>query len=418
MAFTIGVKRALYAGFFFGMSDSAINFITALIFWFGASLAPHHEYPVKSILTGFSLLLFSTANANAVIAYIPQIASSADTASRLLRLSQLPLRSHEHSGRVRLDPRHPMTLSGPICFVSQTFFYPTRPDAPALDKLNVTIPAGTCTALVGASGPGKSTIASLLLGIYPPIADSEVQTASNASEGPPSLTLSGYDIRALHLPTLRGLIAIVPQTPMIFPDTVRGNITYGLDPGSEETTQFNLENAAKRAGIHDFVVTLPQSHDTIIGEGGLGVSGGQAQRIVIARALIRRPCILILDEATSALDMQSAETVGKSVMALVDEERARAGRKGEGAASVTTVIIITHSQNMMACAENVVVLESGKVVEVGGYKELLRRRGKLWVCSSACEMTANADLHFTGDAQCWRCSRMGPVTGYRRVRRG
>lgn len=241
------------------MSHSAINFITSLIFWFGAYLAQRHAFTVKSILTVFALLLFSTANANAVIALIPQISSCADTASRLLRLSQLPLRSHEHSGRIRLDPTDPQTLSGPINFVNLTFFYPTRPGAPALDRLNLTILAGRCTAVVGASGSGKSTIASLLLGMYPPSADLEVCIANDASGGPPSLTLSGRDIRTLHLATLRSLVAIVPQTPAIFPDTIRGNVIYGLDLSSELTTQFSVENAAKRANIHDFIVTLPKS---------------------------------------------------------------------------------------------------------------------------------------------------------------
>jgi ATP-binding cassette subfamily B (MDR/TAP) protein 1 len=377
-AFTVGVRRAMYSGFFFGMSDSAIMFITALIFWFGAYLAQHKEYSVKSILTVFSLLLFSTANANAVIAYIPQISSSADTASRLLRLSQLPIRSHEHSGRIRLDPNDPQTLSGPINFVNLTFFYPTRPDEPTLDRLNVTIPAGTCTAIVGASGSGKSTIASLLLGMYPPTADVDARTPSDPSSGPPSLTLSGRDIRSLHLPTLRSLIVVVPQTPVIFPDTVRGNITYGLHLSSGLTTQYNVENAAKQAGIDDFIITLPKGYDTVIGEGGLGVSGGQAQRIVIARALIRKPRILILDEATSALDGQSAELVRNSVLALVEEERAKARKRGGGTKGVLTVIIITHSRDMMACAENVVVLEAGRVAEEGGFEELLKRRGKLF----------------------------------------
>jgi ATP-binding cassette subfamily B (MDR/TAP) protein 1 len=377
-AFAVGVKRAMYSGFFFGMSDSAIMFITALIFWFGAYLAQHNEYSVKSILTVFSLLLFSTANANAVIAYIPQISSSADTASRLIRLSQLPLQSHEHNGRIRLNPNDPQTLSGPINFVNLTFFYSTRPDAPALDRLNVTIPAGTCTAIVGASGSGKSTIASLLLGMYPPTADLEVRTPSDASGGPPSLTLSGRDIRSLHLSTLRSLIAIVPQTPVIFPDTVRGNITYGLDPSTELTTQYNVEKAAKRAGIHEFILTLPKGYDTIIGEGGLGVSGGQAQRIVIARALVRRPRILILDEATSALDGKSADLVRNSVLALVEGERAKARKSNSGTAGVLTVVIITHSRDMMACAENVVVLQAGRMVEEGSFEGLIRRRGELY----------------------------------------
>lgn len=116
----------------------------------------------------------------------------------------------------------------------------------------------------------------------------------------------------------------------------------------------------------------------MVGEGGLGVSGGQAQKIVIARAIIRRPRILILDEATSALDGQSAETVRKSVLALVQEERARVEKRGGGTAGMMTVVIITHSKDMMACAENVVVLQSGSMVEAGGYKGLLGRKQQLW----------------------------------------
>lgn len=277
-----------------------------------------------------------------------------------------------------LDLNDPQTLSGAINFVNLTFFYPTRPDAPALDRLNVTIPARTCTAIVGASGSGKSTVVSLLLGIYPPTAGLEVRSPSDAFGSPPSLTLSGRDIRSLHLPPLRSLIAIVPQTPVTFPDTVRGSTTYGRDLSSELTTQYNVENAVKRAGIDGFIVTLPKGYDIVIGEGGLGVSGGQAQRIVIARALIRKPRILILDEATSALDRQSAELVRNSVLALMEEEKGKARKRGGGTKCVLKVVIITHSRVMMACAEDVVVLQAGRGFEEGEFEELLKGRGQLF----------------------------------------
>jgi ATP-binding cassette, subfamily B (MDR/TAP), member 1 len=175
-------------------------------------------------------------------------------------------------------------------------------------------------AIVGSSGSGKSTIASLLLGLYPAAIDQD----SLIPSGTPSITLFGHNIRSLHLPTPRSMISIVPQTP-----------------------------------------SLPRGYETVIGDGRLGLSGGQVQWIVIARALCRRPNILILDEATSASDGESAWVIRKSVSELVREE------------SGMTVVIITHSRDMMQCADYVVVLEQGRVAEEGGFRELVARKGKL-----------------------------------------
>jgi ATP-binding cassette, subfamily B (MDR/TAP), member 1 len=324
-ALIVSIKRASYCGFFFGASDSAIKFVSALVFWYGAKVVQEGSFSVKSIRTVFSMLLFSTANANAVIAYIPQISSSADTATRLLWLSNLPLhRSHEHSGTVKLNNSDPRILSGPIKFINLTFSYPSRgPSAPALSRLNLTIRSGTFTALVGGSGSGKSTIASLFLGLYPPGTLPNVHHPSDASSEPPSLTLSGHDIRSLHIPALRSAIAIVSQTPTLFLTSVRQNITYGLDLLSPLTTTANVHSAAKQAGIHDFILTLPRGYDTQIGEGGLGLSGGQAQRVVIARTLCRKPRILVLNEATSALYGEFAEVVRRSIASLIEQSRRR-----------------------------------------------------------------------------------------------
>ncbi|ETI26967.1 hypothetical protein G647_10066 [Cladophialophora carrionii CBS 160.54] len=376
--FSIGIRRAVYTGFFFGLSDSAIAFFTPMIFWYGAYLAKDGEWPVKSILTVFGLLLFCTANANAVIAFIPQTASAVDTASCLVRLAHMPVQSHEEIGQVQLDRNDRATLSGPIHFINLTFRYPSRPRVPALWRLNLTIPAGQITAIVGASGSGKSTITSLLLGLYPlTVSDHRHGTTWNdASDDPPSLTLSGRDIRTLDLRTLRSLIALVPQTPVIFPTTVRENIIYGLSSNRLSTSASalasSIESAARAAGIHDFIVSLPQGYATVLGDGGLDVSGGQAQRIVIARALIRHPKILILDEATSALDHESAGVIRQSILRLVCEGR----RKGKA----LTVIVVTHAREMMEFADHVVVMDQGTVIEQGGFDELmtLEGRGRLW----------------------------------------
>ncbi|KIV78039.1 hypothetical protein PV11_09802 [Exophiala sideris] len=361
-AFYVGNRRAMFGALFFGISDSAVTLFTSMIFWYGAYLVKHEEWPVKSILTVFALLLFCTASATAVVTYIPQTSAATGTADRLLRLAQMPVISHEGIGLLRLDRHDPSTLSGPIHFINQTFFYPSRPKVAALRRLNFTIPSGKCTAIVGASGSGKSTIAALILGLYPPSTDN-----LNLSDSPPSLTLSGRDIRTLDLATLRSLIAIVPQPPVLLPATVRENIIYGLEPGSELVSASSIEASARATGIHEFIQSLPQGYATLIGDGGLGISGGQAQRIVIARALIRDPKILILDEATSALDHESAEIIRRSIINLTRREGGK-----------LTVIVVTHVEEMMSFADHVVVLDKGRMIEEGSFQDLVDRKGKLW----------------------------------------
>ena len=376
-AFSTGLRRAGYSGLLFGLSASSINFIIALIFYYGAHLAKTRAFSVSDILQAFSLLTFSTTSANGIISFMPQLASSVDTGSRLLRLSRLPLKSHELEGDLRPDPASPETLMGPIYFINLTFYYPIRPEHPALYRLNLIIPPRVCTAIVGQSGSGKSTIASLLLKLYPPSPDPLAVHAGGDPHGPASLTLSGHDIRSLDTTTLRSLIAIVPQTPTLFPGSVRENICYGLQPSSKYRGIERVKNAARQAGVHEFIMTLPLQYETMIGEGGLGVSGGQAQRIVIARALVRRPRILVLDEPTSALDSESASVVKRSIQGLIGKSKeTRSG--SDKKRSAMTVIVITHAREMMQFADNVVVLENGQLAEEGTFSGLLAKRGKLW----------------------------------------
>lgn len=202
---------------------------------------------------------------------------------------------------------------------------------------------------MGLSGSGKSTIAALLLALE----------ETPASDSVPAISLGGVDIRDLHTPTLRSVVAIVSQQPTIFPGTIESNISYGLEGPLRDPR--NVRDAAKAVGIDEFVSSLPQGYSTVIGDGGVGLSGGQAQRVVIARALVRRPRILILDEATSALDPASAEIIRHTAQKLV------ASQVG------LTVVIITHANEMMAIADNVVVLEQGRVVDSGPYKTLAKR---------------------------------------------
>ena len=380
-AFSIGLHRAGYSGILYGVSASSIDFIVALVFYYGAYLAKTRAFSVTDILYAFSLITFSTAAANVIISFMPQLASSVDTGSRLLRLSRLPLDYHEFRGDVRPDPSSPTALMGSIQFHHLTFYYPTRPGRPALYNFKFEILPHLCTAIVGSSGSGKLTIAALLFKLYPPTADFLHDGPTDHNNGPISLTICGEDLRSLNTTTLRGMIALVPQTPVLFPGSVRENICYGLSPMSRLRAIEKVRVAAKQAGVHDFIISLPSQNETVIGEGGLGVSGGHAQRLVIARALVRRPKILILDEPTSALDSESAGIVKQSIQDLVGRSKETASAKvfdGKGPRGGMTVIAITHAKELMEFADNVVMLENGSVVEEGTYEGLLAKKGKLW----------------------------------------
>ena len=328
-ALKVGFIRAFLSGFFYGLSDSAGVFVTALIFYVGTLYAKDRgPEAVPGLLHVCSTLVLTINNVSALLSYVPQIGQAKDTASRLLRLAQLPKDSHEHLGDTKVN------TIGDIVFNNLNFSYPSRPDAITLRNINLCIKPGTSTAIVGGSGSGKSTIANLLLNL---------DTSQPQNTPDPNtlgdLTLAGRDIKNVDTASLRALIVVVPQTPVIFAATATENIAYGLPTDSPLNNPDQIAEAACAAGIHAFIKSLPSGYATLIGDGGLGLSGGQAQRIAIARALVRKPSVLILDEATSALDVESANLVRDTLKALLEES----GRE-------MTVIIITHSREQMQIA--------------------------------------------------------------------
>ncbi|KAL8714616.1 MAG: hypothetical protein Q9220_001564 [cf. Caloplaca sp. 1 TL-2023] len=341
-AFTVGRRRSLYSSFFYGISDSSIVFATALIFYYGAVVTASKAFTTQNVITVFSMLLFSISNANAILAFIPQINSSRATATRLLRLANLPHKSsHEHTGHLRL------AALGRITFDNVAFIYPSRPTGPVLNDINLTITPRTSVALVGSSGSGKSSVVALILGLYPPTAG--------------TLSFDSIPVSELHLPSLRALVAVVPQTPQVFATTIASNIAYALPERSTLASRAAIEKAAGLAGIHDFITSLPRGYQTLIGEGGTGLSGGQAQRIAIARAVARQPLLLILDEATSALDGENARGIRELVRGLVDQ--------GIG------ILMVTHDRDMMAACQEIIVLKDGAVAERGTLDDLAQVRG-------------------------------------------
>ena len=224
---------------------------------------------------------------------------------------------------------------------------------PILKGVSLKVGAGETVAIVGPSGSGKSTIGRLLFRFY------------DVSEG--RLSIDGQDVRDVTQESLHGVIGVVPQDTVLFNDTIRYNIAYGRDGASED----EIVAAAKAAQIHDFIAALPNGYDTAVGERGLKLSGGEKQRVGIARTLLKDPPVLLLDEATSALDTETEREIQSAL------RKAAEGR---------TVITIAHRLSTISDADLIVVLEDGEVAEQGTHDALLKRKGRyasLWARQSS-----------------------------------
>ena len=232
----------------------------------------------------------------------------------------------------------PETVRGDICFKNATFSYRRNDENTVIKDLNLDIQAGKTLALVGPSGGGKTTVCNLIPRFY------------ELGEG--AITLDGTDIRDIKRESLRKHIGIVSQDVFLFNGTIRENIAYGkLDATDDEITE-----AAKKANIHDYVMTLEDGYNTNVGERGVKLSGGQKQRISIARVFLKNPSILILDEATSALDNTTEMLIQRSLDEL---------SKGR------TVIVVAHRLSTVKNADEIVVIDSNGIAERGTHDQLI-----------------------------------------------
>jgi len=233
-------------------------------------------------------------------------------------------------------------LEGDIRFEGVYFRYGGDETPYVLENINLDINPGELVAIVGQSGSGKTTLAKLLVGFYPP------------TEG--RLTVDGYDIGVVDKEYYRAQVGYVMQTNLLFSGTIAENIAGG----SDEADRRRIEEAAKRADAHGFISKLPLGYQQVVGERGIGLSGGQIQRLCIARALYRDPRLLVFDEATSALDSQSESNIIANLNDIL---------KGR------TAVIIAHRLSTIMRADKILVLYEGKIVEQGRHDELLARRG-------------------------------------------
>jgi len=336
----VALRRARVRALFFG----AITFTTFAgvtgVLWTGGRLVLSGQLTPGEMVSFLLYTVSIAAAIGALASFFTAYQEAVGAAERVFDLlEQEPAIT---------DPADPVALAQPVRgaveFHDVTFRYDAAGTGhrATLEGFSLQIAPGEVVALVGPSGAGKTTVASLLPRFF------DVERGE--------ILLDGIDIRRLRLADLRGAIGVVPQEPVLMSGTVRENISYGrLDASDAE-----IEAAARVANAHDFIVALPEQYQTRVGERGVKLSGGQRQRIAIARAVLKDPAVLVLDEATSSLDSESERLVEAAL------ERLLVGR---------STLIIAHRLSTVQRADRLVVLDQGRVVEEGTHAVLLRQGG-------------------------------------------
>ena len=318
------------------MSEFLGTAAIAIVLWFGGTL----------ILSGYSSM-----NAAAFIYYMVIFYSIINPAKDLSKAAYSIQKGLASMQRVDIilnapnpikDPKSPVTLPADVRSIDYNDVCFSYGERQVINGVSLHIPVGSTVALVGQSGSGKSTLADLLPRFYDP------------SSG--SITINGIDIRNLRVHDLRSLMGNVNQDAILFNDTFYNNITFGV----EHATMEEVENAARIANAHDFIMESEQGYQTVIGDRGCRLSGGQRQRISIARAILKNPPVLILDEATSALDTESEVLVQQALERLMQNR---------------TTLVIAHRLSTIRNASMICVMHEGRIVERGSHDELMALGG-------------------------------------------
>lgn len=342
-----GLRSKRGIGALFGILMCLVYMNSGLCFWMGSRLLVDGAITLSDILTILLGVITGAFYLGSVGPHVQAISAGLAAASNIFAVidRQSPIDSLSNEGRKLQCIEGNLTLRG------IRHIYPSRPDVVILDNFGLDLPAGKTTAIVGASGSGKSSVINLIQRFYEPV------------EG--AIMLDGSDIRDLNLPWFRRQIALVQQEPVLFHGTIEENIAFGLlncplASASEETRIQRIIEAAKLANAHDFISSLPHGYNTMLGVRGMLLSGGQKQRIALARAIISDPKILLLDEATSAIDSKSEEAVQKGI------NQATKGR---------TTVVIAHRLSTVRGADNIVVMRHGSIIEQGTHDALIRLGG-------------------------------------------
>ncbi|XP_015572248.1 ABC transporter B family member 15 [Ricinus communis] len=330
----LGIKQGLSKGLLIG-SMGMIFAAWSFLSWVGSVLVTERGENGGAVFVSGTCVILGGVSLMSALPNLSFLSEATIVAARIHEMiDQIPVIDNEDE-KGKILPN----LRGEIEFKEVNFSYPSRPDTPILQGLNLKVQAGKTVGLVGGSGSGKSTIISLLERFYDPVTG--------------DIFLDGYKIKRLQLQWLRSQMGLVNQEPVLFATSIKENILFGKEEAPIEL----VVRAAKAANAHDFIVKLPDGYETQVGQFGVQLSGGQKQRIAIARALIRDPKILLLDEATSALDSESEKVVQQAL------DRASVGR---------TTIIIAHRLSTIREADLIIVLESGRVIESGSHNELIQ----------------------------------------------
>ncbi|KAK9877180.1 hypothetical protein WA026_016928 [Henosepilachna vigintioctopunctata] len=331
-------KQAHFRAFQLGLARVLMSYGYAVGFFFGVRLIISRGLQYKMITRVVDVQVQGSYAVGQAFAFFPSFQNGIEATKRVIAILRRTPEVRSES-----DPSENEQDVGDIQFSRVHFSYPTRPQLPILQGMDLKVLSGKTVALVGSSGCGKSTIIQLLERFYEP------------SEG--VITIDNTDISTMNLHQVRAKFGIVSQEPSLFDRTIAENIAYGKN--HEDVTIEEIISAAKNANIHEFISSLPQGYETRLGSKGTQLSGGQKQRIAIARALVRDPKVLLLDEATSALDTESEKVVQEAL------DKAKKNR---------TCITIAHRLTTIQDSDLICVVHEGKVVEMGTHEELLNRR--------------------------------------------
>lgn len=329
----IGIKGGLYRGYFASFIIFCLFGAIVAVVWFGVVLSIKGDMSVGQLI---SFVLYSTfvgASFGGVAELYAQIQKAIGATERVFELMD-----EKPEPIIDINLQEKIQIKGNVVFENVAFSYPTRSEVEVLKNVSFSANFGEKVALVGPSGVGKSTIASLLLRFY------------DITGG--SIKIDGKEIKDYDLGQLRANMSIVPQDVILFGGSIRENIAYGKPNATDQ----EIYEAARQANAFNFIESFPEKFETLVGERGIKLSGGQRQRIAIARALLKNPAILILDEATSSLDSESEKLVQEALEILMH------GR---------TSIIIAHRLSTIRSADIILVLDKGIITESGTHKELL-----------------------------------------------